>query len=86
MPNIGVRELKSHVTDVLRNVRETRARYVVTHRGEPVAVIVPYTPKEAGEVHSREEAWAWLFAAGEQLGRNWTSPLTSAEILDEMRR
>ena len=36
MPDIGVRELKTHASEIVRNVREQRARYVVTYRGQPV--------------------------------------------------
>jgi len=86
MPSIGVRELKIHVSEVMRDVRDTRARYVVTHRGQPVAVIVPYSPTEAGEVLTREEGWARFFEASERLGREWNTPLTAVEVLDEMRR
>lgn len=86
MPSIGVRELKVHVSEVMRDVRNTRARYVVTHRGQPVAVIVPYSPREAGEVAAREEGWARFFQASEKLGREWNTPLTALEVLDEMRR
>ncbi len=86
MPSIGVRELKIHVSEVMRDVRNTRARYVVTHRGQPVAVIVPYSPREAGEVLTREEGWARFFEAGERLGQEWNTSLTALEVLDEMRR
>ncbi len=86
MPRIGVRELKIHVSEVVRDVRETRARYVVTHRGEPVAVIVPYSPREEEEPLTHEQAWDRFWETGEAAGRAWKSPLTAVEILDEMRR
>lgn len=85
-PSIGVRELKIHVSEVMRHVRDADARYVVTHRGQPIAVIAPYSPKEPAEVLDREEGWARFFEAGDRLGREWKSPLTAVEILDEMRR
>ncbi len=86
MPSIGVRELKIHVSEVMRDVRDTRARYVVTHRGQPVAMIVPYSRREETNELSTEEGWARFFEVGEQLGREWTSPVTAVEILDDMRR
>ena len=33
MPEVGVRELKIRASEILRNVRERRARYVITYRG-----------------------------------------------------
>ena len=86
MPSIGVRELKIHVSEVMRDVRDTRARYVVTHRGEPVGVIAPYPPKEEVLPLTPDESWSQLFAALDALGKSWNTPLTSVEVLDEMRR
>jgi len=33
---IGVRELKTHAARILRQVRDARASYVVTHRGRAI--------------------------------------------------
>src|SRR5680860_915188 len=62
----------------------TRA-IVVTHRGRPVAVIVPYSRREEANELSTEEGWARFFEVGDQLGREWKSPLTAVETLDDMR-
>jgi len=86
MPNIGIRDLKAHASDILRDVSDARTRYVVTRRGQPVAVIIPYSPRKAGQVLTREEGWARFFEASEQLGREWKTPLTAVEILGEIRR
>lgn len=45
MTTIGVRELKNQATEVLREVREHEAEYVVTYRGKPVALLVPMSEK-----------------------------------------
>lgn len=41
MPSIGVRELKVQASEIVRQVREQQAQYVITYRGEPVAVLLP---------------------------------------------
>ena len=41
MPQVGIRELKNEASEIIRTVREERVEYVVTHRGKPVAVILP---------------------------------------------
>jgi len=41
MPDVGVRELKARASEIIRNVRERRARYVITYRGRPVGVLLP---------------------------------------------
>jgi prevent-host-death family protein len=38
---VGVRELKNHTTEILRQVREEQAQFVVTYYGRPVAVLLP---------------------------------------------
>ena len=41
MPDVGVRELKIRASEIVRDVRERRARYVITYRGRPVGVLAP---------------------------------------------
>ena len=41
MTEAGVRDLKVRASEILRDVRERRARYVITYRGRPVAMLVP---------------------------------------------
>jgi antitoxin (DNA-binding transcriptional repressor) of toxin-antitoxin stability system len=86
MPRIGIRDLKTHASDVLRDVCDNRARYVVTRQVEPPGIIVPYTAREETEHVSPDEAWSRFLEAGEAADKAWTSPLTSREILDEVRR
>jgi len=86
MPRIGLRHLKTHASEVLRDVEDNRARYVITSRNKPVGIIIPYSPVEERQPESRDEAWAEFFAAGEQVRQAWKSPLTAVEILRDMRR
>ena len=47
MPEIGIRQLKNETSEILRAVREEGAEYVITYRGQPVAVLRPVeTPVE----------------------------------------
>ena len=41
MPDIGVRELKTRASEIIRDLREQRTRYVVTYRGRPVGLLLP---------------------------------------------
>ena len=41
MPDVGVRDLKTHSTEIIREVRERNARYVITYRRKPVALLMP---------------------------------------------
>jgi prevent-host-death family protein len=90
MPNVGVRELKARASEIIREVREQRARYVITYRGRPVGVLLPLgEATQAQTVAGSEQGtavWEELSRLGEEIGRGWQSALTSAELLSEMRR
>ena len=38
---IGIRELKTRASEVVRAVKETQARYIITQHGKPAALIIP---------------------------------------------
>jgi prevent-host-death family protein len=86
MPRIGLRELKIHLSEVAKDVQENQARYTVTNRGEPVALLVPYS--RAGETEPEDPAAAWneladlLVAAG----RTSDSTESTEEIMKWARR
>jgi prevent-host-death family protein len=81
---IGIRELKTRVSEVVRTVKEKRARYVITQRGKPAALIIPLDadpPADKGD-----EVWERLVQLGEEIGKGWQSEKSAVEILSEMRR
>ena len=90
MPDVGVRELKVRASEIVRDVREQRARYVITYRGRPVGLLMPLSETSTAELSSTGESatviWEELTRLGEEIGRGWRSPLTSAELLSQMRR
>jgi prevent-host-death family protein len=90
MPEIGVRELKISASEIVRAVRERRARYLITYRGRPVGVLLPLDDASVTDrslaAAQTSSAWQELTALGRQIGKGWTSPQTSAEILSDMRR
>jgi prevent-host-death family protein len=86
MAEIGVRELKARASEVVRAVRERRARYTITYRGRPVGVLLPLDEATEAEALTGEDAWDELARLGEEIGREWQSPLTSTELLSAMRR
>jgi prevent-host-death family protein len=84
MTEIGIRDLKAHASDVVRAVKEKRARYVITQRGKPVAVIVPLDA--VPEKPANDEVWERLMEIRAELGKGWQSEKSAVEILSEMRR
>lgn len=90
MPEAGVRKLKTHASEIVRNVRERRARYVVTYRGKPVAALAPLEavplPERAPSGDQTHGGWDELVRLGKQVGKKWRSSLTSTELLASTRR
>ena len=84
MEEIGIRELKARASDVVRAVKEQRARYVVTQRGKPVAAIIPMDAVLPEK--NNDESWDKLMEIHMKLGKGRKNKKNSVEILSEMRR
>jgi prevent-host-death family protein len=81
---IGIRELKARASELVRAVKEERARYIITQRGKPAALIIPLdaaTPEKSGD-----QVWDRLVYLGEELSKSWKSDKSPTEILSEIRR
>jgi len=84
MEEIGIRELKARVSEVVRAVKERRVRYLITQRGRPAALLVPLDALPPQP--NADEVWARLEELGKEIARNWQSEKSAVEILSEMRR
>ncbi len=85
---IGVRELKNHTSRVLRTIREEMAEYVVTLRGEPIALIRPLTKDEAERLQQEDiaKAMAEMKTLAEEIGAAWSLDKSAVELVSEQRR
>jgi prevent-host-death family protein len=85
---IGVRELKNQTSRILRAVREEMSEYVVTLRGDPVAVLRPLTEEEAERLRrvEVEAALAEMKALAQEVASAWTSEKSGVELVAEQRR
>lgn len=85
---IGVRELKKRASEIVREVHEQEAEFIVTLRGEPVAVIRPLTEKSGRELPQVEEdeALAEVDRLAEKIAHAWRSPKSVLELIEEQRR
>ncbi len=81
---IGIRELKSRASEVVRAVKEERARYVVTQRGKPVAAIIPVDAMLPEK--KEDDGWENLLVIRARLAKDKSKKKSSVEILSEMRR
>ena len=85
---IGVRELKNQASRILRAVREDMAEYIVTLRGEPVAVLRPLTGEEEQRLRQLEleKAIEEMKSLSQEVAAAWTSPKSGVELVSEQRR
>ncbi len=83
----GVRDLKTHASQIIKRVRRG-ARYVITYRGRPVALLAPLENIPEGWRPNREapSPWEELERLGKEIGKGWRSPLTTTELLSQSRR
>lgn len=92
MPVIGVRELREHTADVLRQVREQQAEYVITYQGKPVAFLSPVDERavEAAMVQASrapaEDGWTAYMRLVEELRATWPADLSAQDLIDGIRR
>ena len=90
MPQVGIRKLKNETSEIIRTVREEGAEYIVTYRGEPVAVIRPFPdeaePESAAGVRPDAAFWEELDALAAEIDAAWTSDKTAVELIEEQRR
>ena len=88
--SVGVRELKTHAARILRQVREARATYLLTHRGRAIGVILPIAGDDGGahapEAVDAAAAWEAFLKAGRRLERRFVSGASGVRLLSDMRR
>ena len=85
---VGVRELKNQTSRIIRAVREDLSEYVVTLRGEPVAVLRPWTEAEEQRLRQVEidAALAEIRTLAQEVASAWTSEKSGVELIAEQRR
>lgn len=85
MRSVGVRELKAHASQIVRDVRERRESVEVTHRGRVVARLVPaeLAPSTADELADFWAGWDELAA---EIAARWPKGVSATEAVSEQRR
>ena len=81
---IASRQLKEHLGEVLRHVRERGEENAITHRGKTIARIVPERPLSSEHDHD-----AWLAEADRlsaEIAHAWPPDLSAAQAVSDDRR
>ena len=86
--SVGVRELKNQASRIVRAVQEQRAEYVITLRGEPVAVLRPFGDQDARRLQQAEvdKSLSEMKLLAQQIAEAWTSAKSGVELVEEQRR
>jgi prevent-host-death family protein len=84
MGAVGIRELKTRTSQVIRRVREGRETIDITYHGEIVARVVP-----ASRSSSRTRtpaAWSTIDRVAKEIGARWPTGRSAAAAVREGRR
>ena len=85
MEEIGIRELKQRVSEILRQVREEHESFSVTYRGKVVAKLVPaMDPSADQEVASA--IWTRMDDLSREVSAHWPNGSSASEAVSEQRR
>jgi prevent-host-death family protein len=82
---VGVRELKTHASRILRDVVERGDTVEVTHRGRVVARIVPVAASEAAAADN-DAVWSDIDRLAAEIGARWHAGVTALDAVREGRR
>jgi len=85
MNEVGVRELKTQASDIIRRVRDTNETIVVTYRGKAVARIEPLEDPETTRYRARE-VLAEMDRIAEEVTQYWPSGVSTVDAVAEDRR
>lgn len=85
MTTVGIRELKTNTSEIVRRVRELGEIVDITHRGEVVARLIPAHPvmTPADELSA---LWAEMDRLAEEVTAHWTGAPDAVEAVREGRR
>jgi prevent-host-death family protein len=92
MSLIGVRELREQTSEVIRQVREEQAEYVITYQGRPVAIILPLDTERAEAEMARAgkraivDDWERYERLAAEIRRDWPAGLATQDVIDAIRR
>ena len=85
MTEVGIRELKTQVSDIIRRVREDKETYIVTYRGKPVAKLEPVQDNEeqlARDLSILEE----MDRLAEEITKHWPEGVSAVDAVKADRR
>jgi prevent-host-death family protein len=84
MEQVGIRELKSLGSEIIRRVREEGASYEITYHGRVVARLVPV--REEAHPSPVEDLWLEWDALVASIAKSWPADVSAVEAVRAERR
>jgi len=81
---VGIRELKTHTSEIARRLREDNESFELTYRGETIGRIVPNSPKPDPEAVA--ESWAEWQEIIASIAAHRIDNVSAEETMREIRR
>ncbi|MDQ1301971.1 MAG: hypothetical protein QG637_1893 [Chloroflexota bacterium] len=85
MLSVGIRELKTRASDLVRLVRENGEDIRVTYYGRTVARLTSVAPP-LGMPANAQVVWADIDQLAEEIGQRWPAQVSAADTVAEGRR
>lgn len=83
MMTIGVRELRQQTSELIRLVWEEGRQIEITHRGKPVALLIPAERKPVAQEAADE--WARLDHLAAEIEARWPEGVSAVDAVSEGR-
>lgn len=85
MTKVGITELKTRTSDIIRRVRDANETFLITHRGRPVARLRPIEGPKT-EQYETSEILAEMDRLAEEITKRWPEGLSAADAVSADRR
>lgn len=85
MKTVGVRELKAHISEILRQVQEHGEIIEVTNHGQPVAQLVP-ARRRVQTTQDNSEVWTDLDTLAAEIGKYLPAHVDAVQAVNDVRR
>jgi prevent-host-death family protein len=83
--SVGVRELKEHTTQILRQVRQRSVEVQITYRGQIIARLLPVRLTKS-TLAQRSTVWTDLDELATEIGARWPAKVSAVDAVREGRR
>ena len=86
MTQVGIRELKTHASELIRRVHDDGETIEITSRGRAMARLVPLGNARAQSPEEQATFWAEWRELAERIGAAWPHDVSAVEAVREQRR